>query len=51
LGLPAVEFAQDRDMSDHDDAIAPALFSPDGDLEPFGWLLATRIERPRRPAT
>jgi hypothetical protein len=34
LGLPAVEFAQDADMTDHDDAVAPALFSPDGDIEP-----------------
>lgn len=51
LGLPAVEFAQDRDMTDHDDAIAPALFSPDGDIEPFAQLLATRIEHARKPAT
>ncbi|HEX4116033.1 MAG TPA: Fic family protein [Solirubrobacteraceae bacterium] len=51
LGLPAVEFAQDADMTDHDDAIAPALFSPDGDIEPFARLLAARIEYARRPAT
>jgi hypothetical protein len=51
LGLPAVEFAQDRDMTDHDDAIAPALFSPDRDIEPFARLLATRIEHARKPAT
>jgi hypothetical protein len=51
LGLPAVEFAQDTHMTDHDDAIAPALFSPDGDIEPFARLLATRIEHARRPVT
>ena len=51
LGLPAVEFAQDADMTDHDDAVAPVLFSPDGDIEPFARLLATRIERAGRPAT
>jgi fido (protein-threonine AMPylation protein) len=51
LGLPAVEFAQDADMTDHDDAVAPALFSPDGDIEPFAQLLATRIERASKPAT
>jgi fido (protein-threonine AMPylation protein) len=51
LGLPAVEFARDTDMTDHDDAIAPALFSPDGDIEPFAQRLATRIEQARRPAT
>ncbi len=47
LGLPAVEFAQDADLADHDDAVAPALFSRDGDIEPFAQLLATRIERAR----
>lgn len=51
LGLPAVEFARDADMTGHDDAIAPALFSPDGDIEPFARLLATRVEHVRRPAT
>jgi fido (protein-threonine AMPylation protein) len=51
LGLPAVEFAQDADMTDHDDAIAPALFSTDGAVEPFAQLLATRIEHARKPAT
>jgi hypothetical protein len=51
LGLPAVEFAQDADMTDHEDAVAPALFSPDGDIEPFAQLLATRIEQARKPAT
>ena len=50
LGLPAIEFAQDADMTDHDDAIAPALFSPDGDIEPFARLLAARIEHSRRSA-
>lgn len=30
-------------MTDHDDAVAPALFSPEG-IEPFARLLATRIE-------
>lgn len=38
-------------MIDHDDAIAPALFSPDGDIEPFARLLATRIELASKPAT
>ena len=47
MGLPAVEFAQDADLADHDDAVAPALFSRDGDIEPFAQLLATRIERAR----
>jgi len=51
LGLPAVEFAHDADMTDHDDAVAPALFSPDGDIEPFARLLATRIEQARGAAT
>lgn len=51
LGLPAVEFADDEDMTDHDDAVAPALFSPDGDIEPFAHLLATRIEHARKPVT
>jgi prophage maintenance system killer protein len=51
LGLPAVEFAQDGDMTDHDDAIASALFAPDGDIKPFAQLLATRIEHARKPAT
>lgn len=51
LGLPAVEFARDRDMIDHDDAVALALLLPDGDIEPFAQLLATRIEHARRPTT
>jgi fido (protein-threonine AMPylation protein) len=50
-GLPAVEFARDKDMTDHDDAVAPALFSADGDIEPFARLLATRIKHARKPAT
>lgn len=51
LGLPAVEFADDEDMTDHDGAVAPALVSHDGDVEPFAWLLASRIEHARKPAT
>jgi hypothetical protein len=51
LGLPAVEFADDRDMTDHDRAVAPALISRDGDIQPFARLLATRIEHARNPAT
>ncbi len=51
LGLPAVEFAHDEDMTEHDDAVAPALFSRDGDIEPFARLLTTRIEQARNPAT
>ncbi len=51
LGLPAVEFADDKDMTDHDSAVAPALISPDGDIEPFARLLATRIEHARNRAT
>jgi prophage maintenance system killer protein len=51
LGLPAVEFAEDKDMTGHDSAVAPALISRDGDIEPFAWLLATQIERARNPAT
>jgi prophage maintenance system killer protein len=44
LGLPAVEFAQHADLADHHDAVAPALLSRDGDIEPFAQLLAIRIE-------
>jgi fido (protein-threonine AMPylation protein) len=51
LGLPAVEFARDEDMTDHDEAVAPTLFSSDGDIEPFARLLATRIEHARKLAT
>lgn len=51
LGLPAVEFADDRDMADHDSIVAPALISPVGDIEPFARLLATRIEHARNPAS
>jgi fido (protein-threonine AMPylation protein) len=51
LGLPAVEFADNKDMIDHDSAVASALISPDGDVGPFARLLATRIERARNPAT
>ena len=51
LGLPAVEFAKDGDMTEHDDAVAPALFSRDGDVEPFARLLATRIEHVRKDTT
>jgi hypothetical protein len=51
LGLPAVEFADDTDMTDHDYAVTPALLSPNGDIEPFAQLLATRIEHVRKPAT
>jgi len=51
LGLPAIEFVRDGDMTDHDDAVAPALFSRDGDIEPFARLLATRIERVSKDAT
>ncbi len=51
LGLPGVEFAQDKDVTDHDDAVASALFSRDGDVEPFARLLATRIEQARKTAT
>jgi fido (protein-threonine AMPylation protein) len=51
VGLPAVEFADDKDMTDHDNAVAPALVSPDGDVGPFALLLATRIEQARKPAT
>jgi prophage maintenance system killer protein len=51
LGLPAVEFAREADMTDHDDAVAPALSSPNGDIEPFAWLLATRIEHARKTVT
>jgi prophage maintenance system killer protein len=51
LGLPAVEFADDKDMIGHDSAVAPALISRDGDIEPFARLLATRIEHARNRAT
>lgn len=49
LGMPAVEFADDEDMIDHDDALIPALLSRDGDIEPFARLLVTRIERANTP--
>lgn len=51
LGLPAVEFADNKDMTDHDSAVTPALISPDGDIDPFARLLPTRIEHARNPAT
>ncbi|HEY4812206.1 MAG TPA: Fic family protein [Solirubrobacteraceae bacterium] len=51
LGLPAVEFADDKDMTGHDSAVAPVLISRDGDIEPFARLLATRIEDARNRAT
>ena len=51
LGLPAVEFADDKDMTGHDRAVAPALISRDGDIEPFARLLATRIAHARNRAT
>jgi hypothetical protein len=49
LGMPAVEFADDKDMIDHDDALIPALLSPEGEVEPFARLLAARIERASTP--
>ena len=49
LGLPAVEFADDEDMIDHDDALIPALLSRDGEIEPFARLLVSRIERASTP--
>jgi hypothetical protein len=38
-------------MTDHDSAVTRALISPNGDIEPFARLLATRIEHARNPAT
>jgi len=38
-------------MTGHDSAVAPALISRDGDIEPFARLLATRIEHARNLAT
>lgn len=49
LGMPAVEFADDEDMIDHDDALIPALLSPEGEIEPFAHLLAARIEGASTP--
>lgn len=49
LGMPAVEFAEDEDMIDHDDALIPALLSHEGGIEPFARLLAARIERASTP--
>lgn len=49
LGMPAVEFADDEDMIDHDDALIPALLSSVGEIEPFARLLAARIERASAP--
>jgi prophage maintenance system killer protein len=45
LGMPAVEFAEDKDMIDHDDALIPTLLSREGEIEPFARLLVSRIER------
>ncbi len=41
----SVEFAHDQQLLDHDDALAPAVLSRHGDIEPFARLLAARIER------
>jgi prophage maintenance system killer protein len=49
LGMPAVEFAEDEDMIDHDDALIPALLSREGEIEPFARLLVSRIERASTP--
>lgn len=49
LGMPAVEFAEDEDMIDHDDALIPALLSRKGEVEPFARLLVSRIERASTP--
>lgn len=49
LGMPAVEFAEDEDMIDHDDALIPALLSSKGEIEPFARLLVSRIERASTP--
>lgn len=49
LGMPAVEFADDEDMIDHDDALIPALLSREGKIEPFARLLVSRIERAGTP--
>lgn len=49
LGMPAVEFVDDEDMIDHDDALIPALLSSEGDIEPFARLLAARIKRASTP--
>jgi hypothetical protein len=44
LGMPAVEFAEDDEMIDHDDALISAMLSRDGDIDPFARLLVVRIE-------
>jgi prophage maintenance system killer protein len=49
LGMPAVEFAEDDDMIDHDDALIPALLSCEGEVELFARLLVSRIERASTP--
>lgn len=49
LGMPAVEFVEDQDMIDHDDALIPALLSRDGEIEPFARLLLRRIDRASNP--
>ncbi len=49
LGMPAVEFVDDEDMIDHDDALVSALLSRDGEIEPFARLLLGRIERASNP--
>jgi hypothetical protein len=51
LGMPAVEFADDEDMIDHDDALVPTLLSREGAIEPFARLLVSRIERASSPKT
>lgn len=47
--MPAIEFAEDEDMIDHDHALMPALLSPEGEIEPFARLIAARIERASIP--
>lgn len=45
----SMEFADNDEMIDHDDALIPALLSRHGEIEPFARLLVARIERTRTP--
>lgn len=51
FGLPNVEFEDDEEMIAHDDALVPAVESPDGNIEPFAQLLAALIQRSEESQT
>lgn len=51
LGMPVVEFVEDADMIDHDDALMPALLSRDGEIEPLRTPAAGAHRTRQRPET